>query len=60
MRWLDEGGWEPGVTISASQMNDLGRAWWWTRLDPGWGPHTRDESQAILDGLGLIGDFWAL
>jgi hypothetical protein len=41
-------------------MNDLARAWWWTRLDSDWQPRSREESQAILDGLGLTGGFWAL
>jgi len=59
-RWLDANGWEPGTTITASQTNDLARAWWWTRLDPGWRPRAADESQAILEGLGLTGEFWAL
>ena len=59
-RWLAENGWEPGATISASQMNDLARAWWWTRLDPGWMPRAVAESQAILDELGLTGEFWVL
>ncbi len=40
-------------------MNQLARRWWWTRLDPDWGPRSAEESQAILDELGLTGDFWA-
>ena len=59
-RWLDAHDWEPGATVPAPQMNELARAWWWTRLDPGWRPRTLEESQAILDGLELTGDFWAL
>jgi hypothetical protein len=59
-RWLDEHGFEPGATIGAATMNELARAWWWTRLDPGWRPRTVEESQAILEGLGLTGEFWAL
>ena len=59
-RWLDANGWEPGATLSAPKLNELGRAWWWTRLDPGWRPRSREEAQAILDGLGLTGEFWAL
>jgi len=27
---------------------------------PGWAPHTREQNQAILDRLGLTGDFWRL
>lgn len=59
-RWLRSNGWEPGATLSAAAMNDLAQAWWSTRLDPGWRPRSADDSQAILDGLGLGGDFWAL
>ena len=59
-RWLDAKGREPGATITAPQMNELARVWWRTRLDAGWRPRTVEESQAILDGLGLTGDFWAL
>ena len=59
-RWLDSKGWEPGATVSAPQMNELARAWWWSRLDPAWRPRAAEESQAILDGVGLAGDFWSL
>jgi hypothetical protein len=59
-RWLDEHGWEPGATLTAEKTNELARTWWWSRLDPGWRPRTLDESQALLDSLGLTGDFWAL
>jgi hypothetical protein len=59
-RWLDANGWEPGATLTAPKLNELAREWWWTRLDPGWRPRLRDESQTILDGLGLTGEFWSL
>ena len=59
-RWLDANGLEPGASLSAPELNALARAWWWSRLDPGWRPRTAAESQAILDDLGLTGEFWAL
>jgi hypothetical protein len=59
-RWLGANEWEPGVTLAAPQMNELARAWWWTRLDPGWRPRAVAESQAILEEVGLIGEFWSL
>ena len=59
-RWLDANGWEPGATVPAQQMNDLARAWWGSRLDPGWRPRAVDESQALLESVGLTGDFWSL
>ena len=59
-RWLTANSWEPGATVPAPQMNELARAWWWSRLDPGWTPRSVEASQALLDGVGLAGDFWAL
>jgi hypothetical protein len=59
-RWLDSNGWEPGATQTAPKMNELARAWWSSRLDAGWRPRTAGQSQAILDAVGLTGEFWAL
>src|ERR687885_532245 len=30
------------------------------RLAPDWRPHTREQNEAILDRLGLTGEFWRL
>jgi hypothetical protein len=57
-RWL--AGREPGATITAGKLAELARAWWHDRLDPGWRPHTREQNQAILESLGLTGEFWRL
>jgi hypothetical protein len=57
-RWLD--GRSPGATTSVDTLCDLAHAWWSDRLDPTWRPHTREQNQAILDGLGLGGEFWRL
>jgi hypothetical protein len=57
-RWL--GGREPGATIPVTKLCELAHAWWGNRLSPDWCPGSRDESQAILDRLGLAGDFWRL
>lgn len=59
-RWLDVRGFEAGATLTSVQMNELAQRWWWSRLDPGWMPRTAEESQSLLDGLGLTGEFWAL
>ena len=50
----------PGATISIAKLAELAHAWWRDRLAPDWRPHTRDQNQAILDGLGLTGAFWHL
>ena len=59
-RWVDANRWQPGATLPATQLNALARRWWRTRLDPDWRPRTAAESQAILDELGLTGEFWRL
>ena len=42
------------------KLGELAQAWWHDRLAPDWHPRTREESQAILDRLGLTGEFWQL
>jgi hypothetical protein len=57
-RWL--GLRERGATIPVSTLCALAHAWWHDRLAADWRPHTREQNQAILDGLGLTGEFWRL
>jgi hypothetical protein len=57
-RWLGDR--EPGATIPVATLGELAQAWWTDRLSPAWRPHTRDQNQAILDRLGLAGEFWQL
>jgi hypothetical protein len=57
-RWL--GGRERGATITVAKLSELAHAWWSDRLSPDWRPHTREHNQAILDRLGLTGEFWRL
>ena len=57
-RWLGER--PPGATIPVTKLSELAEAWWSDRLEPEWRPHTREQNQGILDGLGLTGDFWRL
>jgi hypothetical protein len=49
-----------GATIPVATLADLAQQWWQDRLAPDWRPHTRDQNHAILDGLGLTGEFWRL
>jgi hypothetical protein len=57
-RWI--GGRAPGATIPVTTLSRLAHAWWDDRLSPEWRAHTREQNQAILDGLGLTGEFWRL
>ena len=60
VRWLAADGRQPGATFEPALLNELARRWWWTRLEPDWRPRSPVESQAILDELGLTGEFWRL
>ena len=57
-RWL--AGRPRGAIIPISKLAELAAAWWSDRLAPDWQPHTREQNQAILEGLGLTGPFWRL
>ena len=57
-RWLGDR--EPGSTIPVTTLAALAVAWWGDRLALDWTPHTREQNQAILDRLGLGGEFWTL
>jgi hypothetical protein len=57
-RWVGDR--EPGATLPVSTLAALAAAWWGDRLAPDWTPHSREQNQAILDGLGLTGEFWTL
>ena len=57
-RWLGDR--EPGATIPVAKLSELAHAWWHDRLAPDWHPRSRDESAAILERLGLVGEFWRL
>jgi hypothetical protein len=57
-RWL--GARPPGATIPVTTLSQLAQAWWGDRLSADWRPHTRDQNQAILDGVDLTADFWQL
>ena len=57
-RWLGDR--TAGATIPVTTLSDLAHEWWHDRLDPQWQPHSREQNQSILDGLGLTGEFWQL
>jgi hypothetical protein len=59
-RWCEDEGCEEGAVMPVEQLDRLARAWYGDRLDPNWRPGTREESQALLDAVGLTGEFWQL
>ena len=49
-----------GAGVEIDVLRALATRWYGDRLDPAWRPRTHEQSQAILDGVGLTGAFWAL
>ena len=49
-----------GALVDIATLDTLAARWYGNRLDPDWRPRTLAESQAILDSVGLTGDFWRL
>ena len=59
-RWLTRHGAPRGAVLTLGETWRLSRAWYPDRRDPAWRPRTAAESQAVLDALGLTGEFWKL
>ena len=53
IEWL--AGREPGATTPITKLGELAHACWGDRLSADWRPRTKEQNQAILDGLGLTG-----
>jgi hypothetical protein len=59
-RWLEANSWKRGASFEPARLNVLACRWWSTRLQPDWRPRSAAESQAMLDEVGLRGEFWRL
>jgi hypothetical protein len=59
-RWLAATPGVRGATLPVGQLCALAQRWWGDRLDTDWRPHSREHNQAVLDAVGLIGEFWRL
>ena len=57
-RWCRREGRSPGAVFSPSILWSLARDWYDDRLDLAWRRRTVAERQAILTGLGLVGEAW--
>ena len=49
-----------GGVMTTAQLHDLAQRWYGDRLDPEWRPRPAEQSQAILDAVGLTDPFWRL
>jgi hypothetical protein len=57
-RWL--GARDPGGIIPVAKLSELAHAWLSDSVAPDWQPRSLEQEQAILDQLGLTGEFWRL
>jgi hypothetical protein len=57
-RWIGKR--RPGATLPVTTLSRLAHDWWSDRLAPEWKPKTREHNRAVLDRLGLTGEFWHL
>jgi hypothetical protein len=57
-RWLKSRGHQRGGVLGLDQVWRLALAWYRDPRDPNWRPRTREEQQAVLEGVGLRGAFW--
>ena len=57
-RWLASTGFERGAVLPLSQVWALARAWYSDPRAPTWRPWSLEEAQAVLESVGLKGEFW--
>jgi hypothetical protein len=49
-----------GALVDVPTLRELATRWYGDRLSPDWRPRSVEQSQAILDAVGLTGEFWRL
>lgn len=59
-RWLRGKKRDAGMSVPLAQVWSLAKAWYTDPRSEDWRPRTRDGSQAVLNSVGLTGDFWEL
>jgi len=59
-KWLEKREAQRGAVLSLATTWRLAKAWYVDRRDPHWRPRTKEQAQAVLDGVGLTDPFWKL
>jgi len=59
-RWCSQWRQARGATLTIDQAWRLARAWYGNKMETHWRRHTLDETEALLNELGLTGSFWNL
>ncbi len=58
--WLRANKREQGAVTSLDTLWCLAKAWYVVPRLPDWKPSARDASQAVINSVGLTGEFWTL
>ena len=58
--WLRHNGSARGAVVSFDQTWALAQRWYAGRVSPAWRGRNGEERQAIMDEVGLTGEFWRL
>lgn len=59
-RWCQRHGRQRGAVFKPQILWQLARRWYDDRLELNWRRRTVLERQAILEDVGLVGDFWRI
>ncbi len=57
-RWCERRGIARGAVMDLELIWRLSQAWYAGRADPEWRGRSAEQAQAIVDGVGLRGEFW--
>lgn len=58
--WCMARGLDIGYVMTPEQGWQLAHGWYKDKVKPGWRRHTLEETEALLDQVGLTGPFWNL
>jgi Alkylmercury lyase len=58
--WIAANNRAVGAIVPLAQVWKLAKAWYSDPRSRSWRPRLRDESQAVIRSVGLVGEFWEL
>ena len=59
-RWCQARDLSPGGILTPEQGWRLARGWYRDKVRPEWRRHTLEETESLLENVGLTGPFWNL
>jgi hypothetical protein len=59
-RWCQARDLPRGGILTPEQGWQLARGWYGDKVNPEWRRHTLEETESLLEGVGLTGPFWSL